>query len=135
MHNRHDKENLFDWSQLPRLERAARRMRVVRYPDKPGSRGAAASRDAAEMFVGRAKVIRGRVLSLLKDALTGLSTHQVAERLRLPVTTVARQLTELRREGRIKPSGRRRRNESGATAHVWLLWPEGAAYVVAPEKP
>lgn len=75
---------------------------------------------------GYARLIAARILAFLQEFPSGLSTHEVAQRLALPYTTVAPRLSELRRDGQVRASGCRTRNESGFTANVWVPCMEGA---------
>lgn len=115
--------------------RAAERARArssLRYPEVPGWRDPTTSLDAAKRVKDKSKVLRARILAHLELVPLGLSAHEIARSLELPSSVVQPRLSELRSAGRIKPSGRRVRNESGATAHIWVLWPEGRPRAYAP---
>src|SRR5882724_1407718 len=99
--------------------------RAMGYPASPGWREPTTSREGAERVARCADVIRARVLTLLAAIPAGLSVHEIAARMRLPVSSVAPRISQLRNDSRIKRSGRRRRNASGSTAHIWVMWPDG----------
>ena len=88
-------------------------------------------RKAARRRTGYARLIRARIVTLLTEMPSGLSAHEIAARLSLPIKTVAPRMSELRRGGMIKASGKRTKNKSGFTAHIWELWLAGAPYVDA----
>ena len=102
------------------------------YPASPGWSQPTTSREAARRFAGRSKLLRQRVLATLEEVPSGMSAHEIARRLALPPSAVQPRVSELRREGKIKPSGWRTKNDSGVSAHAWVLWPEGTPYVDAP---
>ena len=91
------------------------------YPASPGWRDSSTSREAAELIAGRAEPLRKLVLDVIAGKPSGISVHEIASILELPVATVQPRASELRRFGQIKPSGERRQNESGASAHLWIL--------------
>src|SRR5437588_2238398 len=86
--------------------------RATNYPALPGWREPTTSREAAHRVACCAEVVRARVVGLLAAVPEGLSVHEIAARMRLPVSSVAPRISQLRNDGRIKPSGRRRRNAS-----------------------
>ena len=90
------------------------------YPTLPGWREPSTSREAAEQIAGQAAPLRKAVLELISKTPNGLAVHEVADLLKRPVATVQPRFSELRRQGEIRPSGRRRLNESGMSAHVWI---------------
>ena len=101
------------------------------YPASPGWMVPTRRRKAVRRARGHARLIAARVLAVLEEVPSGLSAHEIAHRLALPVSTVAPRLSELRHDGRIAPSGRRTRNPSGSTANIWTLWPDDLPYVDA----
>jgi predicted transcriptional regulator len=88
------------------------------YAGGPGWRDPETSREAAQRIAPHASRLRAQVLAVIKE-FPGLSVHQIAARLNMPVPTVQPRISELRRASMIEPTGQRHRNESGASAHCW----------------
>ena len=91
------------------------------YPEKPGWRDPTTSREAAVRIGGRAASLRKLVLAVISGKPSGTSVHEIAHILELPVATIQPRVSELRRLGDIEPSGERCTNESGASAHKWIV--------------
>jgi DNA-directed RNA polymerase specialized sigma24 family protein len=91
------------------------------YPESPGWRDPTTSREAAERIAGRAASLRELVRAVIASKPSGISVHEIAGILEVPVATIQPRVSELRRLGDIKPSGERCKNESGASAHRWIL--------------
>ncbi len=91
------------------------------YPESPGWREPTTSREAAERIAGRAAPLRKLVRDVIAGKPSGISVHEIAGILEVPVATIQPRVSELRRFGEIKPSGERCKNESGASAHKWIL--------------
>jgi DNA-binding Lrp family transcriptional regulator len=109
--------DLFGWTPAPPTAPND----APRYPAVPGWREPETSREAAELIAASASVIRRRVLALIKDeSPEGIGVHQIAQRLLLPVPTVQPRVSELKRAGFVVASGKRCKNESGASAHLWI---------------
>jgi DNA-binding transcriptional ArsR family regulator len=64
---------------------------------------------------------RQAVLDLLAKHPEGLTTHEIAARLLLPVPSIQPRVSELRNLKRIEATGARRRNASGMSAAVFRL--------------
>lgn len=93
--------------------------RAKPYGDKqtPGYKEPTTSKDAADAMRAASAKLR---VTVLKHLLRRPSTvHEAAASLELTVVAVAPRFTELRRLGLIEPSGERRKNDSGKSAHVW----------------
>lgn len=89
------------------------------YPSSPGAKEATTSADAAKEAAKRSLMLRSRVFEALK--LEPMSADQVAAKLGENILAIRPRLSELRATGQIEPSGRRAKNESGASAHVWQV--------------
>lgn len=94
------------------------------YPARPGFKERQTSLAAAKMAEPTAGALRERVLAEIRAAGgRGLTADEVAAALGLSVLSVRPRVTEL---GNAKPtplvrkSGARRKNASGAGAHVWV---------------
>lgn len=87
------------------------------YPDAPGAKERTTSLEAALTVAKDILQRRQRVLDAVR-AREG-SADEIAERLGVSPLSVRPRLSELRKLGLIEPSGRRVRNASGASAHVW----------------
>ena len=108
---------------------------VVRQPYgalPPAAKGSDTSAAAAQMVAPKRAELQETVLQFVRDAgdvgLTAeeagvaLARHRGESDLYAYSTrsTAAARLTELRQLGRVRDSGRRRKNRSGATAAVWI---------------
>lgn len=91
------------------------------YPTGPGHRGVTTSVAAArdiEMSVGRLQRI---ALSAIRTAgARGLTTNELAARVRVARDSIQPRTSELRERGLIRDSGARRLNPSGKQAIVWV---------------
>lgn len=114
-------DDLFGWSPSPSTapERES-------YPARPGFRDIGPSAEAADRIADRVAGLRLEVVDVLRRAPDGLGVHEIARALNRTIPTIQPRVSELRRLGRIKPSGRRCRNESGASAHTWILVEQAA---------
>lgn len=91
------------------------------YSNWPGHQKTDTSKDAADAMAPKAPILRERVLNLMTVGGThGLTADECADRLGETILSVRPRLSELRAKGKIKDSGRRRKNESGHSAIVWL---------------
>jgi predicted transcriptional regulator len=79
------------------------------------------SYDAATIAKLTSSARREAVLALLAKHPEGLTTHEIAARLLLPVASIQPRVSELRNLGRIESTGKRRRNATGASAAVMRL--------------
>lgn len=62
------------------------------------------------------------ILKTIRDAADGLTSHELAERMRKELVSVSPRLRPLTRMGFVKDSGERRRHpHSGRRAIVWKL--------------
>ena len=87
------------------------------YPASPGYKEATTSKDAAKAISGRAATLRDKVFAAI--CAGPVTADEVAERLGETVLAIRPRLSELRKAGWIEPSGERRKNASGVSAHVW----------------
>lgn len=90
------------------------------YPDTPGYKARETSRLAAEAMKPTAPLVRDRILNLLTPALA-VTADEAADLLHLPILTVRPRFSELAADGKVRDTGRRRKNESGKSAIVWQL--------------
>jgi hypothetical protein len=96
------------------------------YPESPGWRDASTSKEAAERVAQGAPSLRKRVLKLISESPEGVAVHEAARLLKVPVPSLQPRFSELRRLGEIRPSGQRRTNDSGMSAHVWIAKTEAS---------
>jgi DNA-binding Lrp family transcriptional regulator len=61
------------------------------------------------------------VLAQIAQYPDGATADEIAKDLNLSVLSVRPRVSELKRTGKIKLTGARRKNESGMTATVWLV--------------
>jgi hypothetical protein len=89
------------------------------YPKAPGfkERGGTSEQVAREICAGQAKALRDVVYEVIK--WLPRTSDEVAEALHMSILTIRPRLSELRAEGKIVPTGVRRRNASGKMATVW----------------
>lgn len=97
------------------------RMSELIYPDAPGFKASGPSEQAAKSISGTANKMRAAVLAKLAQYPAGATADEVAKDLNLSVLSVRPRVSELKRTGKIKQTGARRRNESGMTATVWRI--------------
>lgn len=94
---------------------------VAQYPHAPGHRGIDTSIAAADAVASKL----GRLQAMAFDAIRtvgarGLTADELCERLDLDRYTIQPRTSELRRMGKIRDSGQRRRNASNKLAIVWV---------------
>ena len=89
------------------------------YPEAPGFKetDTETSREAAAAVDGKAGTLRDKCAGLLK--VSELTADEIAFRLGESVLSVRPRISELKASGRLAATGKRRKNESGASAVVW----------------
>jgi hypothetical protein len=93
------------------------------YPDQPGFKVPGLSEQTAAAVAGMAKTLRNQVRSVIASAPAGLTADVVADKLHRSVLSVRPRVSELHRQGEIRQTGARGKNESGMSASVWVLSP------------
>ena len=89
-----------------------------KYPDAPGYKIAGPSQEVAESMASKAAVWRQKVHALL--LAEELTAHEVAARFGVPNTTTHPRISELRNQGLVADTGKRRPNlGSKKSATVW----------------
>ena len=92
-----------------------------RYPYVPGAQNETTSRAAAESMLPAVGTIRAHVLAHVRQCgAHGATADEVADALALSKFTARPRCTELFVMGLTLDSGRRRRNDSGRMAIVWV---------------
>jgi hypothetical protein len=91
------------------------------YPDAPGFKASGPSEQAAQAVAGMAKTLRDQVRNTIATAPKGLTADEIAGKLNRSILSVRPRVSELHRQGEIRPSGARGKNESGMSASVWVL--------------
>jgi DNA-binding Lrp family transcriptional regulator len=74
-----------------------------------------------------ANKMRAAVLAQFAQYPAGATADEIAKDLNLSVLSVRPRVSELKRLGKIKQTGARRKNESGMTATVWQIAPQAVA--------
>jgi predicted ArsR family transcriptional regulator len=97
------------------------RMSELIYPNAPGFKVSGPSEQAAEAIAGTASNMRAAVLAQFAQYPAGATADEVAKDLNLSVLSVRPRVSELKRTGKIRQTGTRRKNESGMTATVWRI--------------
>jgi predicted ArsR family transcriptional regulator len=97
------------------------KMSELIYPDAPSFKASGPSEEAAEAMRGTANKMRAAVLAQFAQYPGGATADAVARDLNLSVLSVRPRVSELKRTGKIKQTGARRKNESGMTATVWQI--------------
>lgn len=87
------------------------------YPQVPGYREAVTSKAAVADAEPSAENLRSIVLCALK--MSPGTVHEIAAFAHLSVPTIQPRFSELRKMGKIEPTGERRKNASDSKAHVW----------------
>src|SRR4030081_2085747 len=103
------------------------RMSELIYPDAPGFKTSGPSEEAAEAMGSTANKMRAAVLAQFAQYPGGATADEVAKDLNLSVLSVRPRVSELKRLGKVKQTGARRKNESGMTATVWQIAPQAWA--------
>lgn len=91
------------------------------YPAAPGFKEGDTSRKAADSMKDGAPLLQRRCLAALRAAPGGLTDDQIAAQIGETILSVRPRVTELLRDGRVRDSGQRRKNESGRSAKVWVI--------------
>jgi predicted ArsR family transcriptional regulator len=91
------------------------------YPDAPGFKVAGPSEQAAEAMGSTTNKMRAAVLAQFAVYRGGATADEIAKDLNLSILSVRPRVSELKRTGKIKQTGTRRKNESGMTATVWRI--------------
>lgn len=99
-----------------------RREATEAYPDQPGHRGVDTSVEAAEAI----QPLLGRLQQLTFDTVAsagwhGCTANELAFITGLPREAIQPRTSELRKQGRIVDSRRRRANPNGKRVIVWTL--------------
>jgi len=98
------------------------------YPNEPHGRGTGSSVRAAIEIAPIARTVRAKVeRELIALGAYGGTAEELSSRLRYPRVTVQPRVSELVAIGRVRNSGKRRRNpSSGKSAAVWVAVEVGA---------
>lgn len=88
-----------------------------KHPNKPGSKGGGASKDAAEQIVTRAAMLRSAIIALMLNGYR-LTADEIAAQMRESVLAIRPRVSELVKAGTLIKLTDRRKNISGMTAHV-----------------
>jgi hypothetical protein len=90
------------------------------YPDHPGWKAKGPSSEAAHAVTGRAKTLRTRVRSFLRDHYpAAYSADQIADSLGETILSIRPRVSELKTSGEIEAAEGRHKNHSGMSAHRW----------------
>lgn len=101
---------------------------MSKYPYEPGHYGSDTAAAAAVSMLNAAPYIAGKVLAeVASSGPAGRTGDEAAKPLGVDKYAVRPRLAELRQRGDIVDSGRRRTNESGRKAIVWVLPEYGPA--------
>lgn len=90
------------------------------YPNHPGFKNNETSREAAEKVAETAPKLRLQCLGMLHYH-GPMTADEIAAKLERDKLSIRPRITELAHKGKIKPTGERRKNESGCTAKVWEI--------------
>lgn len=92
------------------------------YPQRAGFKESTTSRDAATKIeaTGRAAKLRAVVIGAFELGFQG-TADELAANVGESVLAIRPRVSELHKQGRLEPTGERRSNSSGASAHVWRL--------------
>ncbi len=93
------------------------------YPVQPGFKVSGPSEQAATAISGKAKTLRDQVLRTIAAAPQGLTADEVASKLNRSILSVRPRVSELHRQGEIRQTAIRGKNDSGMSASVWTLAP------------
>jgi hypothetical protein len=90
------------------------RLSELIYPDAPGFKVSGPSEEAAKAMSGIANKVTAAVLAQFAQRPGGATADEI-------VLSVRPRVSELKRTGRIKPTGARRKNVSGMSATVYQI--------------
>jgi hypothetical protein len=93
------------------------------YPDGAGFKSNGPSQEAAQAIERTAKTLRDQVLRTFQQSPQGLTADAVADRLGKSILSVRPRVSELHRQGEIRPAGDRGKNDSGMSATIWVISP------------
>jgi hypothetical protein len=105
------------------MSRMSELMAAGAYPDRPGFKASGPSEQAAKAIEGIAKTLRDEVRNTIAGAPQGLTADEIAGRLNKSILSVRPRVSELHRQGEIRQSGARGKNESGMSASIWVISP------------
>ncbi len=101
--------------------------RAKAYPNAPGHRGIDTSIEAAAVIAPKLGRLQALTLQAIRLAgCTGITAHELCDRLKMERTSIQPRISELRRKGLITDSKMRRRNASRVSAIVWVAGGENA---------
>jgi glycerol dehydrogenase-like iron-containing ADH family enzyme len=83
----------------------------------PGSKGGGASREAAELITSRAALLRSHITDFMANGYF-LTADEIANQMRESVLSIRPRVSELVKAGVLIKTAERRKNASGANAHV-----------------
>jgi DNA-directed RNA polymerase specialized sigma24 family protein len=93
----------------------------ARYPHSAGHRGVDTSIEAAQSIQSKLGNLQATALNaIIKSGLRGLTADELAVTLGLDRYSIQPRTSELKRLGKIKDSGQRRKNTTGKMAIVWV---------------
>lgn len=95
------------------------------YPDAPGFKAGATSREAAEAIAPSQKTLHAQVLEALRLFPKGLTADETARYLDRSELAIRPRLSELVGLGEVIRTNRRRRNRSGLQASIYQVAPHG----------
>jgi hypothetical protein len=96
------------------------------YPTFPGSKSAGPSSEAARKIAGHASKVRAAALKEYRAAYPkGLGADQVAKLLGESVLCVRPRISELKAAGLLELTPERRQNDTGMSAGVLRITPQG----------
>ncbi|TPG56371.1 hypothetical protein [Sphingomonas glacialis] len=91
------------------------------YPHTPGHRGVDTSISAARSIdIATSHLQRIALRAIRAAGARGLTTHELADIVRIHRDALQPRTTELRQRGLIRDSGGRRQNVTGKNAIVWV---------------
>lgn len=91
------------------------------YPHSPGFKESTTSREAALKMKRRQPKLCERVLAVLVGVgAYGMTTDECAAEMGLSILAIRPRFTELKMLDKIERTDRRRKNESGMSAIVWV---------------
>jgi hypothetical protein len=92
-----------------------------RYPDGPGFKVSGPSEQAALAIADVARTLREQVRFTIAGSAHGLTADEVATKINRSILSVRPRVSELHRQGEIRQTGARGKNDSGMSASVWVI--------------
>jgi hypothetical protein len=105
---------------------------LATYPDRPGFKEkGGASEDAANALAPMLKKNQAETLAAFERAARPMTADELADFMGRTIVQIRPRVSELRRLGKIIPTGERRKSSFGQPSAVWKLRPKDGCNVTS----